>query len=410
GNGTSTVALDVSRFETEYLVNVTIGGQDFTVIVDTGRQMLHLGKLSPINLIAIKFRSVDTWVVQRGFNCVDANGTSVPQSVCAFGTDGFDTNASTTFESFPDVKANLRFGNGAVLNGSVGFDTVTVGGVSVSHQEFVVPDSIAGLSGNGILSGLLGLAFPSLTAVHNITDGTRALYDPFFFTAVKQKKLKNSIFSVSIDRGTIEGRGNDPVEHNVGFLSFGGMPPVPVVNTSVTVPIQGYTVVNSTGIPSEGPDAMFFFYTVDIQSYTFPGSDTVVTTSNNTILDSGTTFNLLPDDVAAVFATGFNPPATLITNPLNDRPIYIVDCNATAPEFQVTLGGKRFSIDPRDQIVASGKFDNGTIACASGTQPISAISLGFDTQFILGDVFLHNVVSTFNPIDREVTLTQRAEY
>ncbi|KAJ7806357.1 aspartic peptidase domain-containing protein [Mycena olivaceomarginata] len=287
GNGTSTVALDVSHFETEYLVNVMIGGQDFTVI---------------------------------------------------------------------------------------------------------------------------GLAFPSLTAVHNITDGTRALYDPFFFTAVKQKKLKNSIFSVSIDRGTIEGRGNNPVEHNIGFLSFGGMPPVPVVNTSVTVPIQGYTVVNSTGIPSDGPDAMFFFYTVDIQSYTFPGSDTVVTASNNTILDSGTTFNLLPDDVAAVFATGFNPPATLITNPLNDRPIYIVDCNATAPEFQVTLGGKRFSIDPRDQIVASGKFDNGTITCASGTQPISAISPGFDTQFILGHVFLHNVVSTFNPIDREVTLTQRAEY
>ncbi|KAJ7714841.1 acid protease [Mycena olivaceomarginata] len=375
GNGTSTVALDVSRFETEYLVNVTIGGQDFTVIVDTG--------------------SVDMWVVQRGFNCVDANGTSVPQSVCAFGTDGFDTNASTTFESFPDVRANLRFGNGVVLNGSVGFDTVTVGGVSVSHQEFAVPDSIAGLSGNGILSGLLGLAFPSLTAVHNITDGTRALYNPFFFTPVKQKKLKNSIFSVSIDRGTIEGRGNNPVEHNVGFLSFGGMPPVPVVNTSVTVPIQGYTIVNSTGIPSDG----------GITCETI-----MVTASNNTILDSGTTFNLLPDDVAAVFATGFNPPATLITSPLNDRPIYIVDCNATAPEFQVTLRGKRFSIDPRDQIVASGKFDNGTIACASGMQPISAISPGFDTQFILGDVFLHNVVSTFNPIDREVTLTQRAEY
>ncbi|KAJ7796816.1 acid protease [Mycena olivaceomarginata] len=347
GNGTSTVALDVSRFETEYLVNVTIGGQDFTVIVDTG--------------------SVDTWVVQRGFNCVDANGTSVPQSVCAFGTDGFDTNASTTFESFPDVRANLRFGNGAVLNGSVGFDTVTVGGV-------FVPDSIAGLSGNGILSGLLGLAFPSLTAVHNITDGTRALYDPFFFTAVKQKKLKNSIFSVSIDR----------VEHNIGFLSFGGMPPVPVVNTSVTVPIQGYTVVNSTGIPSDRPDAMFFFYAVDIQSYTFPGSDTVVTASNNTILDSSTTFNLLPDDVAAVFATGFNPPATLIANPLNDRPIYIV-----------TLGGRGSAL------IRKTRF---------GTQPISAISPGFDTQFILGDVFLHNVVSTFNPIYREVTLTQRAEY
>jgi hypothetical protein len=59
--------------------------------------------------------------------------------------------------------------NGAVLNGSVGFDTVTVGGLSVSHQEFAVPDSIAGANGNGILSGLLvrvkwvffGLTLPS---------------------------------------------------------------------------------------------------------------------------------------------------------------------------------------------------------------------------------------------------------
>jgi hypothetical protein len=62
--------------------------------------------------------------------------------------------------------------------------------------------------------------------------------------------------------------------------------------------------------------------------------------SNNNILDSGTTFNLLPDDVAVVFATRFNPSATLIMNPLNDRPNYIVDCNATMPEFQVTLGGE----------------------------------------------------------------------
>jgi hypothetical protein len=70
-----------------------------------------------------------------------------------------------------------------------------------------------------------------------------------------------SVFSISIDRGAVEGLENDPVEHNVGFLSFGGIPPVPVLNTSVTVPIQGYS---ADGIPSDGPDASFFFYTVDI--------------------------------------------------------------------------------------------------------------------------------------------------
>jgi hypothetical protein len=188
-----------------------------------------------------------------------------------------------------------------------------------------------------------------------------------------------SVFSISIDRGTVEGLGNDPVEHNVGFLSFGGIPPVPVVNTSVTVPIQGYS---ADGIPSDGPDASFFFYTVDIQSYTFPGSTAVATASNNTILDSGTTFNLLPNDVAAVFAAQFDPPANLTTNPLTGRPGYVVECNATAPEFQVTLGGKTFSIDPRDQIVPV-TMDNGTLVCASGTQPISAVGPAFQGQFLL---------------------------
>ncbi|KAF7355900.1 Acid protease [Mycena venus] len=389
-NGTNVVALDVDRFEVDYLANITVGGQDFTVIVDTG--------------------SVDTWVIQQGFNCKDPNGTLVPQSTCAFGTAGYDTNASKTFQPFPDVNANMIFGNGAVLNGPVGFDTVAVGGLEVANQEIAVPN-VATFNGHGIVSGLLGLAFPSLIiAVFNVSDGQKLPYDPFFFSAVKQEKLKDPIFSVSIDRVTVDQLANDNVTQNIGYLSFGGLPPVPILNTSVTLPIQGYSIVNSTAIPSNGPDAQFLFYTVDIQSYTFPGSTTVLTASNNTVLDTGTTFNILPEDVAAVFAAGFDPPATLITSPLNGRPIYVVDCNATAPEFLVTLGNTTFSIDPRDQVVPSAQFDNGTTVCTSGTQPITSLGDAFNMQFILGDVFLHNVVSTFNPISKEVTLTQRAKY
>jgi hypothetical protein len=56
GNSTNTVALDVDRFEVDYLANITIGGQDFTVIVDTGRQVLNLRKWSPTKLTATKFQ------------------------------------------------------------------------------------------------------------------------------------------------------------------------------------------------------------------------------------------------------------------------------------------------------------------------------------------------------------------
>ncbi|KAJ7698060.1 aspartic peptidase domain-containing protein, partial [Mycena rosella] len=378
----------------DYLTNGTIGGQHFSFIVDTG--------------------SSDTWVVQKGFNCVDPQGNTVSQSSCGFGTSGFDTNASKTFQPFPNVTYFNVFGNGNSVTGPVGFDTVSVGGLSVSHQEIGLPN-VAANKGDNISSGILGLAFPDLTNVFNITDPSKAsvnntlVYDPFFFTAVKEKKIKNSVFSVSVDRSPFSPfkQANNTFGPHLGFLSFGGIAPVSVVNTSVTVPIQGYSA-NRT--PSDAPGAKFLFHTIDIDSYTFPGSTGLVTASSNTILDTGTSLNIVPTDVAAAYAAAFNPPGILTPIPGTNLEGYAVDCNAEAPEFLVTIRGKTFNIDPRDQIVPLGEDDDGNTICASGTQPSSILAVNADSILLLGDVFLHNVVATFNPIAREVTLTQRAKY
>jgi len=277
----------------------------------------------------------------------------------------------------------------------------------VTGQEFGVP-TLAAWEGDTINTGLIGLAFPELTSVYNTTDPTKASganqlpYDPFFFTAVKEKKLKNSIFSVSLDRGTLEQQENDIFDANLGFLAFGGIVPVPVTDTSVTVPIEGYSA--TTGIPSSAPGSTFFFYTVDVESFTFPGSNKLSTAQNNTILDTGTTLNFVPTDVAAAYNAAFKPPA------VNDPDVggFIVPCNATVPEFLVRIGGKTFSVDGRDQLLPIGTDANGVLTCITGTQdggPAVA-----DNIFILGDVFLHNVVATFNPIAEQVTLTQRQKY
>jgi len=385
--GGSTVVVDGSDFDDEYLTNVTVGGQHFSLIIDTG--------------------SSDTWVAQKGFNCFDLDENPVPESTCAFGTAGFDTKASKTFQPFPNVSFNITYGDGEFLSGPVGFDTVTIGGLSVSHQEIGVP-TLTAWEGDGINTGLIGLAFPGLTSVFNTTDPTKAsganqlVYDPLFVTAVKEKRVANPFFSIALDRGTFDQQENDPFDPNLGFLSFGGIAPVPVVNTAVTVPIQGYSA--TTGIPENGPGSEFFFYTVDVQAYTFPGSNRVVTANNNTILDTGTTLNFVPTDVAASYNAQFHPPAVLDT----DADLYVVDCNAQVPEFNVIIGGKTFTIDGRDQILPAGTDDNGNIICITGTQD-GGPDVAEDI-FILGDVFLHNVVSTFNPIAGQVTLTQRAKY
>jgi hypothetical protein len=158
---------------------------------------------------------------------------------------------------------------------------------------------------------------------------------------------------VALDRGTFDQQENDPFDPHLGFLSFGGIAPVPVTRTAVTIPVEGYST--TTGIPSKGPGSEFFFYTVNVEAYTFPGSNRVVTANNNTILDtsvlvcsnsstrlltyfpafsSGTTLNFVPTDVAAAYNAAFHPPAVLDT----DFDLYIVDCNARVPPFGVVIG------------------------------------------------------------------------
>ena len=112
----------------------------------------------------------------------------MPQSTCGFGTVGFDTTASKTFQPFLNVSYKNGFANGNTVTGPVGFDTVTVGGLSAPHQEIAVPTHAVHM-GDNITSGILvrlfslgipafylfcaqGLAFPALTNVFNTTDPT----------------------------------------------------------------------------------------------------------------------------------------------------------------------------------------------------------------------------------------------
>ncbi|KAJ6597804.1 acid protease [Mycena vulgaris] len=337
-----TVHLDGAAFENEYLVNITIGGQNFQVIIDTG--------------------SSDTWVVHKNFTCFDLSGNSVPAATCDFGPAQFDPAASPTFRLFPNVTFLVRYGSGESLSGLAGFETVSVGGLSISHQEIGVPNHIAPSLGDGVSEGVFGLAFPSLTSVWNTTDArntsasSHLLYNPFFLNA----------FSLSrSNRPTLKQEANEPFVRNLGFLAFGGAVPVPVTKTAVTLPVQRYAPnADHIFVPSNATEAVYSY-------------DAVLTKNNNTILDSGTTLNWVPTNVA--------PTRHLDA----DSGLYRVSCNATAPPFSV--------VD-----------SNGNAICISGTQDEGPDVPG--NIFILGDVFLHNVVVTHNPVDGEVTLAQRAKY
>ncbi|KAK7031647.1 aspartic peptidase domain-containing protein [Favolaschia claudopus] len=184
------------------------------------------------------------------------------------------------------------------------------------------------------------------------------------------------------------------------------MPPVALDKTvvAVTVPVQSYSATDGNPTSASDPNAVFFYYIADVEGYTFHGSKKLNTKNNNTILDSGTTLNYLPSAVAEAYNAQFVPKATLN----EELGLHFVDCDAKVPPFSVKLGGKSFPIDARDQILLGGTGDDGKPICISGTQ-----SGGEDTPenvFILGDVFLHNVVSTFNVKANEMTVTRRKKY
>ncbi|PSR76813.1 hypothetical protein PHLCEN_2v8194 [Hermanssonia centrifuga] len=364
----------------EYLTDITIGGQDFKVVVDTG--------------------SSDTFLAGIGFQCFSLADVPVPEADCFFGTAGFDISKSETFVPFPDTNFNISFADAEFLTGSVGFDTITVGGLTVTQQEFGVVTAAA-WNGDTISTGLMGLAFPTLTSVFNGTDpdadetAAHLLYNPFFFSAVQQKAVDAPFFSVALNRGTFAKEANSTLDPNLGFLAFGGIAPVAVTKTSTTVPVQGFAT-------SSGASEIFF-YAVDVEQVTFPGSTAKTTINAPSILDTGTTLNLVPTNIAKEFNARFKPPATFV----EDEDTYFVDCNAIAPTFSIKIGGQEFAVDGRDQIVPS-LDENNNLVCISGTQDGGPDEEG--NFFVLGDVFLHNVVATFDISKNDITLTERASY
>ena len=90
---------------------------------------------------------------------------------------------------------NITFADAEFLTGGVGFDSVTIGGLTVTQQEFGVVTKAA-WNGDGVTSGLVGFAFPGLTSVFNGSNpdadvpGGQVVYQPFFFKAVEDKLVQ----------------------------------------------------------------------------------------------------------------------------------------------------------------------------------------------------------------------------
>lgn len=176
-----------SAYGTQYGVDVKFNKQKLTLALDTG--------------------SSDTWAVSSTSNCT-GYFTS-----CFFGP-----SYAGGFSNGPilDEHLYIQYGDGEVVQGPIGFMDVTVGGIQVKNQTVALANDTL-WNGNNVTSGILGLAFPSITNAYAGPFGVHSPwyqmeYAPVFSNMVAQGLVDNH-FSIAISRDASD-----------GVLGLGGVP------------------------------------------------------------------------------------------------------------------------------------------------------------------------------------------
>lgn len=349
-----------------FLAPITFGTETFNAILDTG--------------------SSDTWLAVSGFQCTSVV-TGAPQSEadCGFGST---YNISKTFKQIPNENFNITYADLEVVTGIEGIEEVTLAGITVKNQQVGVVD-VAAWNGDGVSSGLIGLAFPSITSAFVGTDPSQdsrnntITYNPIFTNMYTEGDVA-PVFSLALTRGNASG----------GFLAIGGLPQVAHSNRFASSPLQVLTMHN-TAAPT-GAKPQYQFYAITIQGFELLGAKYTnssygahpnpfgppdVPETEQVIIDSGTTLNYLTSEIAYAANSLFSPPA-LFDETING---FTVECDAIPPTFGVDISGQTFFINAADMIA-----DTGQGVCLSGIQD------GGNTLTILGDVFLKNVLAVFD--------------
>jgi hypothetical protein len=77
----------------------------------------------------------------------------------------FNPGNSKTWEDLPGEKWHITFGDGSHAKGTVGLDTLTVGGLTIRSQAIETATKISKQFQTGEGDGLLGLAFGTINTV-----------------------------------------------------------------------------------------------------------------------------------------------------------------------------------------------------------------------------------------------------
>jgi len=327
------------------------------ILYAPGKEGKYRGFFGGSEPVAIKdFQNAQYWgqvdigTPAKTFQVLFDTGSSnlwVPASNCTNCKSGgaqYDPSASSTYQP-NGTSFEIRYGTGS-MKGFVAHDILAIGSSLKVGLDFACATNEPGITfKESKFDGILGLGWPSI-AVDGVIPPMQALFnanqlDQYAFGFLLQKDAKQT-----------------------GELMIGGYNPKYVAS------------------PKWAKLKMENYWTVDMSSLSFGGKK--ATTVTNAIVDSGTSLIVGPKaDVAAVAK---QMGATEVVSGE-----YSVDCKATLPDMEVTLGGVTLTVPGEDLKIKVCRF----VVICECLLGIAGMDIG-QPLWIMGDVLMRDFYTMFD--------------
>ncbi|KAI0005078.1 aspartic peptidase domain-containing protein [Russula compacta] len=315
-----------------YIANITLGGVDYHLQLDTG--------------------SSDLWIQGPASPLPNSNQTS------------------TTF--------NLTYGIGWAF-GHISHSTVQFSGISVPNQAFLDVSSAQNPAITYGTSGIMGLGFTSLSSIDAVvskmgsSSGRSLLYNLF---SDNPKEPNFIAFSLQ--------RSGDPASDVQGTFLIGELDP-DYAEVNQTLPIPTFPVSSPTrwNILIEA----ILLGNADV----IPMSSTVSNAPSNravALLDSGTSYSYAPPEVCEAIYKN-------VTGALQDPQtgLWSIPCDVEI-DVAIQINGRVFPLHPLD-VVPESTTGSGSCVGSFVSQNTSAIAAG-NFDIIIGDNVLRSVYSVYD--------------
>lgn len=323
-----------------YATNITVGGQNFLIQLDTG--------------------SSDLWLM--------------------------DTGAPIQFSNTTDIVVGDEFGIGGI-NGTIQFANVSLGSHFVPDQAILnvtTATDFGLIFGDGI-AGILGLAFDYESNVDLELllqwGPNQTLGRSFMSNLFAQDPSSPNLITFQL------GRAEDPEANPEGVFTIGEIDGQ-FANIMNEPQLQRYPNYKNLSEPPRWSVVMDGM-TINGEPFAFntSGVPGVPAGSQVAILDTGYTFPPIPPAAVDAIYSSINGAYFDESSGL-----WITPCeNSTSLEFQ--FGGQSYPVHPLDITIPTEI--NGTIYCVSTFRP-STTPINDQFDLILGVAFLKNVYTSFN--------------